>query len=100
MQDNQVIQAQSATIVECEELTGFGTADVRASHEVHRRTVARDGEVERDNKPPISEETWHSIDQTLEESQKREFDSHHSHPGKDQARFDQFSKFENSIEIR
>ena len=72
---------------------------MRASNNIHRSPVPSNSEIENNDKPPIFNETWNTIDQTSEKRQKREFDSHHRHPGEYQARRYKLTEFENSVKI-
>lgn len=81
-------------------LTDFRPTEMRASNNIHRGTVTSNCEIEDDDKPPVSNETRNTIDQTTKKCQERELDSHHRHPGEYQTRRYKLAELENSIEVR
>ena len=80
-------------------LTDFGSTEMRASDNVDRGPVTGDGKIECDDEPPVFDEAWHPIDETLKERQERKFDSHHGDPCEYQACCDQFTELKNSVQV-
>lgn len=72
---------------------------MRASNNIHRCPVTSNSEIEDNDKPPVFNETWNTIDQTSKKCQKRELDSHHRHPGEYQARRYKLTEFEDPVEV-
>lgn len=81
------------------DLTNFGSTEMRASNDVYRGAIARNGDVKGDDDIPVFDERRDPIDKASEERQEGELDSHHCHPGEYEARCDQLTKFENPVEI-
>lgn len=78
-------------------LTDFYTAEMRTSNNIHGGPISSDDEIEGDDDPPVFDKWWDTIDQTPEECQERELDSHHCHPSEYKACGDQLTKFENRV---